>query len=982
MQGTILGERYGITRHLSTGRFSQTYLAEDLNLPGNPRRILRQISLRSRHPRLVKYARHLFKKETRILAEVSEHPQIPKLYDRFERDYHFYLIQDYIAGDCLADFLKGRRLDEERTIVLLQEILSILAFIHQRGLIHRAISPKSLIRRGKDNRLVLVDFGNVQQIGTLDINSQGTIGIRGAIATPGYAPPDPRGKPDASYDVYAVGAIGIQCLTGLPPQALPRDDRGVSCWRDSVNIGDRFAEFLECAIAEESDRRYANATEALSWLNASPITEVDESEISAIPASTPTIPLTQTPLPIPQTPFSGEHLLCGRYRLLNTLGEGGFSCTFLAQDEKFPGMPECVVKHLQPYCKTPETLYLARRLFDSEAKVLSQLGQHPQIPRLLAHFEEDNEFYLVQEYIAGHDLQQELIPGQSLPESTVVVILRDILKILAFVHETRVIHRDIKPANIRRREKDGQLVLIDFGAVKQVEERLDKNGTSNLTVGIGTPGYIPSEQAQGKPKFSSDVYAVGIVAIEALTGIDPERLPEDPDTGELLWHESIHVSADLAEIIDRMVRYDFRQRYDSAAEALAAIENLLHRPTRPLQRSPFSLTHISPGLRQGILGVGVAGTIAIALFLAGRKHQPLPVLPDESEVPLAVSPGASVDAETPPEVALPELSGETIPLNFPAIDAEYHPTLNKIAIATDNPPRLVVYSPFSRRQQEIRLDYPPIAVSVGPKGEFATIGHDRHLSLVNLRQGRVVKTRSLAIDLFDVVLGNNGWAYLSPQRDRRLWAIDWKTEEEFPTPEDDVRDFSQTHYTLHPSGNRLFGITGRSSTPTIQQIDLVRGQPNPTHQFTPTSGDFSAGNYLWFDREKRRVLTEGGAIFTLIFNRNTRTIDVRRLPITASGDENGAFAGRLTFSSLSQKIIVLERNRAIASAAFDRLSIFDYHTLQPQTLLLLPTIRVNGESRRLTGRFVFANSRSREYYILAQSSPAASSPFYLIVSRF
>ncbi|MBP0021411.1 MAG: protein kinase [Cyanobacteria bacterium SBLK] len=974
MQGTILGERYGITRHLSTGRFSQTYLAEDLDLPGNPRRILRQILLQSRHPQLVKYARHLFKKETRILTEVGEHPQIPTLYDRFERNYSFYLIQDYIEGECLADFLTGQLLTEAQTISLLQEILQLLAFVHQRGLIHRAINPHSFIRRGKDGRLALIDFGSVQQIGTLDINARGTIGIRGAIATPGYAPQFSRGKADASYDVYAVGAIGLQSLTGLSPNALPRDERGRLCWQEKTDISDRFAEFLARALEESGDRRYPNATEALKWLNASPITEVNEKYQTI--ATKATIPLSQTPLPIPQTSFPAAHLLCGRYRLLDSLGEGGFSCTFLAQDEKFPGMPECVVKHLQPYRKTPETLHLARRLFDSEARVLSQLGQHPQIPRLLAHFEEDNEFYLVQEYIAGHDLQQELGPGRPLPESTVIIILRDLLEILAFVHQTKVIHRDIKPANIRRRKEDSKLVLIDFGAVKQIEERLDKNGsTGNLTVGIGTPGYIPSEQAQGKPKFSSDVYAAGIIAIEALTGKDPERLPEDPDTGELLWRQGIEISNDLAEIIDRMVRYDFRQRYFSAEEAFTAIDAFLHRPTQPLQRSPFSLPSISPRLRQLLLGSGVILTISIALFWAGRDRQPSQVSPRGRDIPAAIAP--ATEPETPVENTLPELAGEIIPLNFQAIDAEYHPVLNKIAIATNDPPRLVVYSPLSRRQQEIPLDYPPIGLSVGPKGEFAVVGHDRHLSLVNLRAGRVRQTRSLAIDLFDAVLGHNSRTYLSSQRDRRLWAIDWKTDTEMQTPEDETRDFSQTYWALHPRGKRLFGITGRSRSPMLQQIDLEGEELRPTQQYQPIYGDFSKSRYLWFDREKRRVFTNDGSIFRP--SRDRREIEIFRLNVDKRSQTHLQSTGRLSFSSLSQKITVLDRDSTANSLAFDRLSIFDYHTLQLQKVLLLPTVRVNGESQRLTGRFVFANTRSGEYYILAKSFTSQS---YLIVSQF
>ena len=160
--------------------------------------------------------------------------------------------------------------------------------------------------------------------------------------------------------------------------------------------------------------------------------------------------------------------LVGRYQIISDLGGGGFGETFVACDTHLPGSPQCVVKKLKPQANDPDTLQTARRLFDTEAQVLYQLGTHDCIPQLLAYFEENQEFYLVQECIEGHDLSQEIIPGKPLTEDQVICLLQEILGILEFVHQQKVIHRDINPRNIIRRKPDDKLVLIDFGAVKQI----------------------------------------------------------------------------------------------------------------------------------------------------------------------------------------------------------------------------------------------------------------------------------------------------------------------------------------------------------------------------------------------------------------------------------------------------------------------------------------------------------------------------------
>ncbi|HEY9873829.1 MAG TPA: protein kinase [Candidatus Obscuribacterales bacterium] len=276
-------------------------------------------------------------------------------------------------------------------------------------------------------------------------------------------------------------------------------------------------------------------------------------------------------------------LLDGRYQVVQVLGSGGFGQTYIAQDTRRPGNPTCVVKHLKPASSDPNVLQTARRLFNSEAETLEQLGNHDQIPRLLAYFEQDQEFYLVQEFIDGHTLKAELSPGYRWTESQVIQMLQEILSILEFVHSRGVIHRDIKPDNIIRRTSDNKLVLVDFGAVKQLRTQMvGVPELASATVAIGTPGYMPSEQGRGQPRPNSDIYSLGIIAIQALTGLLPLQFQEDPNTGEILWQHIVPVSPGLATVLSKMVRYHFKDRYQSATEALQALRQV-NNPQPPVQ---------------------------------------------------------------------------------------------------------------------------------------------------------------------------------------------------------------------------------------------------------------------------------------------------------------------------------------------------------------------------------------------------------------
>ncbi len=275
--------------------------------------------------------------------------------------------------------------------------------------------------------------------------------------------------------------------------------------------------------------------------------------------------------------------LIDRYQLTRILGSGGFGQTYLATDVLSAdiSMPvqsaPCVVKQLQLASHDQSFLKVARRLFQTEVDTLEKLGSHPHIPTLLDYFEEEREFYLVQEFIDGCSLEEEINRKGKFSEAQAITLLEKVLPVLEFVHNHRVIHRDLKPDNLIRRRDSDEVALIDFGAVKQIRTRLHTGEKSALTIGIGTQGYTPSEQLSGKPRYSSDIYALGMTVIHALTGRSPNDLPESPETLEPQWQQYAQVSPGLAALIAKMTRHYIYQRYQSVEEVqrdLARLDEL------------------------------------------------------------------------------------------------------------------------------------------------------------------------------------------------------------------------------------------------------------------------------------------------------------------------------------------------------------------------------------------------------------------------
>ncbi len=267
-------------------------------------------------------------------------------------------------------------------------------------------------------------------------------------------------------------------------------------------------------------------------------------------------------------------LLRDCYRIIQALGQGGFGATFLAMNESLPGKPSCVIKQLRPNANAPHVMEMARELFRREAETLGSIGTHPQIPSLLNYFEDSETFYLVQEYVSGSTLQQEVKRSGPLSEAGVKLFLSEILPVLEYIHTKDVIHRDIKPANIIRRSQDDKLVLIDFGAVKyrNAEQETASDQTALTSYAIGTPGFAPPEQMAMRPVPASDIYALGVSCIYLLTGKSPKDISYDPRTGELEWKKYVHISPGFADVLAKMLDMAAKARYQDAKEIYHALD--------------------------------------------------------------------------------------------------------------------------------------------------------------------------------------------------------------------------------------------------------------------------------------------------------------------------------------------------------------------------------------------------------------------------
>ncbi|MEM9218249.1 MAG: serine/threonine-protein kinase [Cyanobacteria bacterium P01_F01_bin.150] len=366
-------------------------------------------------------------------------------------------------------------------------------------------------------------------------------------------------------------------------------------------------------------------------------------------------------------------ILGGRYIPLRLLGQGGFGAAFLAVDRYTPKMRQCVVKQFQPSNDLqPEQLRIAQDLFDREAEALEDLGnRHPQIPNLFAFFElqvpsaipqkSEDYFYLVQEFIDGLNMEEELAQRGPFSEDDVLEILTEVLRILKFVHDHDAIHRDIKPSNVMR-SRQGRIYLLDFGAVKQ--STVGQGAKAQHSTGIYSMGFAPPEQMQGNKVYpATDLYALGVTCITLLTGKEPTDL-YDSYSNTWNWQSQAKVSDRLAAIFNQMLKATPRERFQSADDVLKALGVLSQslsmpgaKPTRkrpapfspPSSSSPISSPSSPSTTLQRGSGIGAS--------------QSSPTMPPPPPPPAPVSPAV---APSPPPV-MPSVAPPPAPVQPPPV---------------------------------------------------------------------------------------------------------------------------------------------------------------------------------------------------------------------------------------------------------------------------------------------------------------------------
>ncbi|MEH1970772.1 serine/threonine-protein kinase [Nostoc sp.] len=321
-------------------------------------------------------------------------------------------------------------------------------------------------------------------------------------------------------------------------------------------------------------------------------------------------------------------LLKERYRAIKPIGQGGFGKTFLAVDEDKPSKPRCVIKQFYPQSQGTNTLAKAVELFNQEAVQLDELGKHPQIPELLAYFTQEDRQYLVQEFIDGQNLAQELAHRGAFSETQIWQLLNDLLSVLKFCHARHVIHRDIKPENIILRQSDRKLVLVDFGAAKSATgAALNQTGTS-----IGSPEYVAPEQMRGRAVFASDIYSLGATCINLLTVRSPFD-SYDINNDTWVWQQYLKtpISNQLSRILNKMLESIPIRRYQTVDEVLKDLNKhsqVAATPAikpKPIPQSPPNSppAFVSPSPSQIDLELEEMKT----QFMGGNKPQPNKIQP-------------------------------------------------------------------------------------------------------------------------------------------------------------------------------------------------------------------------------------------------------------------------------------------------------------------------------------------------------------------
>ncbi|PZO35838.1 MAG: hypothetical protein DCF19_23005 [Pseudanabaena frigida] len=473
------------------------------------------------------------------------------------------------------------------------------------------------------------------------------------------------------------------------------------------------------------------------------------------------------------------NLLGGRFRVVKTIADDTYGQTYLVEDTIAAAMPRWIAKSFCLINKTNLQLDWARSLFHNEVPKLQQLSERStDFPKITTYFEQEEDFYIVEEAINGTRLSEEIATGKLYSESELIHFLKQLLTSLHTAHANNMVHGDINPRNLIRRKNlrggeqsnsssDRHFVLTNFAVLKGIYATAAQNG-----VILGTPSYMPFEQALGHFTPSCDIYALGLTAIQLMTGLHPSRLLRRADLNLLDWQMGSAVRPELASILNRMVKHHPENRYQTAQEVLFDLDNL------PVSENvnDFQMPTLAIGQnarRWAIALVCLAGISWGALnFHQYFPKLALPVLTDK--------PTATV-APTPQPIVLTyklqlNLTGHTgwvravafFPNGFSFASGSYDRTL-RLWNVRDN-------QSFGTLSNHLGSISGINAIAVHPNGStFATACIDKSVKLWNFRSGKPIRNlEGHEGQVYSVAYSPDGKTLLSASADKTIKLWNWR----------------------------------------------------------------------------------------------------------------------------------------------------------------------------------------------------------------
>ena len=534
--GDLLNQRFDIVRELGSGGFATTYLAIDKQSDNQAKCAVKQLQPRFNSSSVWASAKERLATEAMVLQWLGKHDRIPNFIGHFEEKQQFYLVLEFIEGEEFEQEVRRQVLNETQVIQFLFDILEILQSVHKQGIIHRDIKPSNLIRRKRDRRMILIDFGAVKEIGTMAFDTSKQQVQTQIIGTPGYMPPEQNnGKPVYSSDIFALGRTVIFAMTNKSPMEWEESaPEGINAWNKKLAISEAFLKIVNRMITTNTSERYQTASEVLQDLQ--PLRIIGDT-------------------------------IGDKYQIVKYLGGkreiNSYTATDITEEEPSRYYLE-ILEPQNPELSLPE---ITNKIMQG-LNQLSIIDREQRTPTAIEYFVDRSKIYIVQEYIEGKNLARIIEDQFILSEAEVIDTITDTAIALLPIHRQQMIHGNLQPSSLIKRSKDNRIVLVDFSLVKDAIGLIPDSKT----------GYIPPEQIAGRATYVSDIYALGMTAIHVLTGTPPHKLEKNPRTGEILWHRKARISPNFAKILDKMICLDKNQRYQSLAKIIKDLKKIKGKP--------------------------------------------------------------------------------------------------------------------------------------------------------------------------------------------------------------------------------------------------------------------------------------------------------------------------------------------------------------------------------------------------------------------